>query len=42
MQIMFYKFLAKIEFKIVKYLKNKGYYDDIITELDSEFWGDYE
>lgn len=42
MKKLFYDLLATIQLKINKYLIDKGYYDDIITNLDSEFWGDYD
>lgn len=42
MKNIIFNFLAKIQFKIDEFLTDKGYYDEIITELDSDFWGDYE
>lgn len=42
MKKIFYHLLSIIQFKIDDYLTDKGYYDDIITDLDSDFWGDYE
>ena len=42
MKKIFYHLLATIQFKIDDFLTDKGYYDDIITDLDSDFWGDYE
>lgn len=42
MKNKFYLFLAKIQFKIDEYLTSKGYYDDIYTTLDKDFWEEFE